>query len=295
MALTSISLRDFIRRGLRINPILADEFIARLEQLCENDTMILSPSLRAWIRSNLGNDVERVIHNFAATEKPRLTQDALKKISRVFPTNWSGVNVQLDFIRLFDRDCAAPILDTFILQFTAPPVADPNNVADWNTYLSFVDHNNNPGTFGSVSWDGVANLATLYNWSSTDHIVIKNTSGLTGESLLIQIDDTVSGILHTILPGALVNTTSLLIVGSNHLVSILNGAFQGSSIAQLYAPACTELGATSGDNGVFLGINPPFLTIDLTVSSVLATIDSGNPDGDLRYLTTNYNAIITYV
>jgi len=74
-----------------------------------------------------------------------------------------------------------------------------------------------------------------------------------------------------------------------------NGTFIFSNclgLIEVIAPLLTTMG-TPADNGHFLNISGN--TIDITVSSVLQTIDGGNPDGDLVYLAANNTANIIYV
>ena len=54
----------------------------------------------------------------------------------------------------------------------------------------------------------------------------------------------------------------------------------------------TDLGGTTGDDTVFLGCT---LLTSVTVPTALATIDSGNPDGDLVYADVTLGATITYI
>lgn len=65
-----------------------------------------------------------------------------------------------------------------------------------------------------------------------------------------------------------------------------------ANITALTMSILTNLGSTVGDNGVFNGMTA--LTA-VTVPTALATIDGGNPDGDLVYAVGTLGATITYV
>jgi len=65
-----------------------------------------------------------------------------------------------------------------------------------------------------------------------------------------------------------------------------------TNLIEVYAPLLTAMG-DAGENDCFQNISGN--TIDITVSSVLQTIDGGNPDGDLVYLAANNTANIIYV
>ena len=64
------------------------------------------------------------------------------------------------------------------------------------------------------------------------------------------------------------------------------------SLVSLNAPLLTAMGSPNDDD-VFLNISGN--TITITVSSVLATINGGNPDGDIDYLDTNNTLTVNYV
>ena len=86
-----------------------------------------------------------------------------------------------------------------------------------------------------------------------------------------------------------IGCTALTTVNLPNVVglSIGNGfAFQDcTSLTTLYTPLCTNLGDTVGNNNIFLNITGQ--TITLTIDSSIATCNSGGPDGDITYLTTN--------
>jgi hypothetical protein len=67
---------------------------------------------------------------------------------------------------------------------------------------------------------------------------------------------------------------------------------QCTSITIINIPSCTNLGGTVENNLVF---NFTGNTITATFNSVLATNNSGNPDGDIQYLQSNNTVTITYV
>lgn len=66
-----------------------------------------------------------------------------------------------------------------------------------------------------------------------------------------------------------------------------------TSITSIYMPLCATMGATVGDDNMFLNISGN--TIELTVSAVLEKCDSGNPDGDIVTLDNNNTLTVNYV
>jgi hypothetical protein len=54
--------------------------------------------------------------------------------------------------------------------------------------------------------------------------------------------------------------------------------------------SCTDLGGTTGDDGVFLNIVGQ--TITLVIPAALMTCNGGNPDGDIQYLLDNNNVTL---
>ncbi len=78
------------------------------------------------------------------------------------------------------------------------------------------------------------------------------------------------------------------------LTTIGNSAFSGCyRITNLKIPACTALGTTTGNNGVFTNIT--FKTITLTVPSALMTCNGGNPDGDIVSLQANNTVTVIQI
>jgi len=90
------------------------------------------------------------------------------------------------------------------------------------------------------------------------------------------------------------NDTALVSVNVPVTTFIGNECFNGNSLLKtVYAPLCITLGTTTDSNNIFTNIysNPT-----ITVSNVLQTCDSGNPDGDLiNLLTFNPLSIINYI
>ena len=66
-----------------------------------------------------------------------------------------------------------------------------------------------------------------------------------------------------------------------------------TSLTLFDLPLCADLGGTAGDDFVFSGITGN--TITANVAASLATIDGGNPDGDLVYLAANNTVTINYI
>lgn len=185
----------------------------------------------------------------------------------------------------------------FTMQFTGSPVATATSVSDWNAYLLFRDNSNQVKDFDSVVWNSGTNTVTLIGYQG-DAINIKNTSGLNSETKLLDIDDSVNGLLNIIFNSGLAGTSGLTGINSGGLTEIKNSGIANSAIQIITAPNNDTklgiLGATSGDDGVFLNLLSGVLF--LTCLSTLSTNDGGSPDGDIVYVTTNYPAsVITYV
>jgi hypothetical protein len=66
-----------------------------------------------------------------------------------------------------------------------------------------------------------------------------------------------------------------------------------SALTNLYMPSLTNLGASVGNNLVFLNIIGATLTF--TIPAALMTCNSGNPDGDIQYLQANNTVTIVTV
>ena len=78
------------------------------------------------------------------------------------------------------------------------------------------------------------------------------------------------------------------------LTTIGPNAFEScTSVVTINIPSCTALGLTVGNDNVFLSIVGN--TITLTVPTALATVNAGNPDGDIATLAANNTETIVYV
>ena len=78
------------------------------------------------------------------------------------------------------------------------------------------------------------------------------------------------------------------------LITADNNCFQNCvSLTTINLSSCTDLGGTVLDNQVFTGISGK--TILATFNSLLATCNSGSPDGDIQTLVANNTVTITYV
>ena len=66
-----------------------------------------------------------------------------------------------------------------------------------------------------------------------------------------------------------------------------------TSLKNVMLPACTNLGSSVLNNGVFNNITGKIIT--LRVPAALMTCNSGNPDGDIQYLQANNTVTITQV
>jgi hypothetical protein len=106
------------------------------------------------------------------------------------------------------------------------------------------------------------------------------------------VSSNVCPLLTTLGPTCFLSNTAtpafLFITATN----IPSGLFAGCSCIVVSIPSCTTLGQTTGYNDVFL--NCTNLTT-VYCPTALATVDGGNPDGDLVYAVGTLGAAITYV
>lgn len=86
--------------------------------------------------------------------------------------------------------------------------------------------------------------------------------------------------------------TSVVTFSLPLLTSAGSSCFQDCSATVISLPNCTSLGLTTGDNSVFSGCTN--LTT-VYVPTALATVDGGNPDGDLVYAVGTLGATINYL
>ena len=128
-------------------------------------------------------------------------------------------------------------------------------------------------------------------------IGILNTLGLenAGDNCFSEFSCTTFNALNIVNMGLQCFTNST-IAGAytfNSLLTTGDSCFAlAANITALTMSILTNLGSTVGDNGVFNGMTA--LTA-VTVPTALATIDGGNPDGDLVYAVGTLGATITYV
>lgn len=115
--------------------------------------------------------------------------------------------------------------------------------------------------------------------------------------------------------GAFQSCTSMIVFNLPALTTVENNCFSGNTSATTYTlpslttagnnlfnnctnlttvtmASCTDLGGTTGDDSVFLGCNA--LT-SVSVPTALATVNGGNPDGDLVYANGTLGATINYL
>ena len=99
--------------------------------------------------------------------------------------------------------------------------------------------------------------------------------------------------LQTLGSSALSGSPALTAISLPALTAAGDAAFSGcANITTISMPILTNLGTTTGNDNVFLGCT---LLTSVTVPTALATIDSGNPDGDLVYADVTLGATITYI
>jgi len=205
------------------------------------------------------------------------------------------------------------------------PVADPSDVDQWNAYFLSAGNYSN-----YISVSVVGNDVTL-----TSYVGVTAASVIDGDFNLISVTDngifenitacfvqlcpilTFAGSSSLITTDRLINYCDALIgvnfplleevdtifvdcfaitYASFPALLIMNGGQnfnQCGTLNTIELPVLTQLGNTVGDDSVFASMGVGSLA--LTVPTALATVNSGNPDGDITFAISNYGAIITYV
>lgn len=101
---------DFLKRYLPMpNEAMRLEFYDRLCNLCERSGQNLSPELNRWIEQNLGLDMLRIIQDYSSFSLPKLSPDNLTYINRVIPRVFQAEEINMEFRRLFARQCCESI------------------------------------------------------------------------------------------------------------------------------------------------------------------------------------------
>jgi len=136
-------------------------------------------------------------------------------------------------------------------------------------------------------------------WSNNTAITyFRDTDNLVTNTPLFDNCTALSGLLEFKTPTT--NTVSYLVTNSNvdivsypNVTSFYTQSFFENTTKKrdYYIPRCTTIGATSGDNSVFFGINSGSV---IYVDPSLATNNGGNPDGDLQY-AIGRGAMVKYV
>jgi hypothetical protein len=99
--------------------------------------------------------------------------------------------------------------------------------------------------------------------------------------------------LEVLVTGAIQSCSSLQFLYFPNLLEIQvsgSGGSMSGPISVLYTPKLQNLGATVGDDGVFNGFGGSSTVF--TVNSEIMTCNSGNPDGDIDNLISNYSPTI---
>jgi len=185
---------------------------------------------------------------------------------------------------------------------TADPIVDVgSNVSDWNTFFD-LPANGNP--FTSINFDIINNIVHLFGGSHiyirteifssflTDLLRIVDTSFAieSGQSTALQNNTNLNNLTlfgATSIPSNFASGCVLLDTINLPLVTDIGpSAFANcTSMTSVYLDSCTDLGSSTGDDGVFFGISGN--NIQLTVPIALMTINGGLPDGDIQYLMDN--------
>jgi len=181
-----------------------------------------------------------------------------------------------------EGSCPLPLIIT-LQDYNATGVTDPFNVGQWNTVFN-LPTNGTP--FTNVTADPSGTQIYLYGGSgitlSSGTISTLNTPS---NDNLIGINDQAGCIITC---ASLQNAVLLATVNLPGVTTIVDGCFNNcDSLTTITLPACTSLGSTTGDDGVFAGISGN--TISLTIPTALVT------DGDVVALQAVNTVTITAV
>lgn len=167
-------------------------------------------------------------------------------------------------------------------------VTDPFNVSQWNTIFN-LPADGTPFIHSTCNISGT--YYYLYGATSIAFGSAKDSLTLASGTNLIEIDDQAGCITTT---SSLEMISTLTTVDLPNLTVVPDGCFNDCPLlTTITLPACTSLGTTVGNNGVFAGISGN--TIALTIPSALMTCNVGNPDGDISALTGANTVTITQV
>jgi hypothetical protein len=184
-------------------------------------------------------------------------------------------------------------------------IAQPNNLAfneyQWQQYfLSHVPSCGSPYTLTLRYSAGNAPMQSLNDWNTqlagnyTAVSVIGNDVILTGgsgvdipasaliDSNLVQVTDdgSVNSMGDNCLAGGSIANLAL-----SAAVSVGNGLLGNCPLSNIELPACTALGSTSGNDGIFTGISGQSISAIFNIA--LSTNNAGQPDGDILDLYAN--------
>ena len=167
---------------------------------------------------------------------------------------------------------------------------------------------NSVTTIGSFFMGGYPEVVTLTLPSliTAGESAFSNCTALTtftAVALETALDSAFNGCtaLITVTAPSLISAGDTAFIGCTDLVSISLPALETAGagmfggcirLETVKLASVTDLGGTTGDDTVFLGCT---LLTSVTVPTALATIDSGNPDGDLVYADVTLGATITYI
>lgn len=184
-------------------------------------------------------------------------------------------------------------------------IAQPNNLAfneyQWQQYfLSHVPSCGSPYTLTLRYSAGNAPVQSLNDWNTqlagnyTAVSVIGNDVILTGgsgvdipasaliDSNLVQVTD--DGSVNSMGDNCLAGGSIANLVLSA-AVSVGDGLLGNCPLSNIELPACTALGSTSGNDGIFTGISGQSISAIFNIA--LATNNAGQPDGDILDLYAN--------
>jgi len=143
------------------------EWVNRIDNLCALSGTAMSPDLRSWVESVFGLEMVRVIQDYSIYTAPKLSPDIRNVINSAIPNFYDGVDINIEFARLFDKNCCPSICLT---------VARANQLPDPPTGCEFalVETKTETTTlYALYHWDGS-------QWSDHISVIIDYGQGLIG-------------------------------------------------------------------------------------------------------------------
>lgn len=242
---------DWVKNKMPISPSVRLEFYNRLENLCEID-IPMTAALRAALTKWIGDDKTaltfiRIIEAFDTTSRPRLPNnqairgDEVKnKLARLIPREF-----YLEFLRLFDRQCAAMRCYTFTLT-----AIDPDN--------SFIAQ----FTINGTAWNTIQTNLTPIAFSSPNAL----------EGLYTELKES----------GADADTTVELVVDGNDVTITINSTDDIPAVA--YYTDTTTTPSIYQNHKMFANCTCDGFCDTINDLDDLPVDNSGCPSGVIQYI-----------